>query len=161
MQLNSKDGQVYIIKQVKRSVVDVIKKANDSQVINYGSESIEIEGLESLIYNSLKTKLGVNFEVSETTVNWLFKPENRLFRLFITDKLYTKETLENTDFGILLLQMITYFKPFVINVDGTSVVYLQEIYPIHYSILNLYLGNNSIVLEQLVDGKVEKITELK
>jgi hypothetical protein len=56
--------------------------------------------------------------------------------------------------------MITYFKPNVINEAGISLVYLEEIYPEHYAIVNPYLANDSVKLEQLIDGEIIVIKEL-
>ena len=157
---NTNNGEVLRIKAVKGDSVEVLKYTNDSEIINYAIENIPIEGLQDSMYNALRLKLGEGFETSNSPINWIFEAELRLFRMKISDELYATETLEGSALGQLILQLITYFKPFVINSGGLSIVYMEEIFPEHYPIVNPYLANGSLILEKLENGEIIKIKEL-
>jgi hypothetical protein len=158
-------GEKFVIKGVKNNnSIEALRYASDTDNVNIGFESIEIEGLQDILYNILSEKLGDWFEPSKISINWLFENELRLLRMTITNIVYASETFNNTEFGQLILQLMTYFKPFVINKNGKSICYLEEIFPQHYEIINPHIIDKSIILEKLtyVEGvkTIVRITDL-
>ena len=151
-------GEVLKIKLIKENEVVLLKYPNDSAVINTGVQTVSIPTLNDYILDQAKIVLGADYTASETTYNWLF--ELRPIRISIPDVEYAKETLAGNEFGQLILTLIGTLKDFVIQGNGTSVVYLEEIYEIHIPIINPHVLDRSVTIEKLENGAVIKVTDL-
>jgi hypothetical protein len=135
--------------------------ANDIDTIQNGSVTLDL-ALTNYIYTQSATQLGADYQTSESTINWLFQNDSRFIRFIIPATVYAYETLQGTNFGLLLKQLVVALKPYVVfnESDVNALIYLQQVLPEHIVIVNPYVIAGAIRVQKLVNGAIVEITDL-
>jgi len=156
MQINNiNDNSVLRLKPFQ---VLLLEYATDTETTTISCKPIEIQGLEDYIITQARIQLGQNYEVTETNINWLF-PQRKL-RLYVDDSLVKVEKKAQSQLNGLIDYISATLNQYIIISNNYSIIYLDEILPEHKELIESYLIDNRLRLEQLIDGNVVKITTL-
>lgn len=149
---NIKTGNVLSLKKIDNDSVSLLVYSTDSDLINYSMQSLAMNNIDQLILPSVVNLLGVDYELSETKLNWLFEAEGRIYRIKISKDLYICEVQAKTQLGQILEMLSTRLSDYTISERGTryGVTYMSEFEAIYVDIFQPPVNSGEVVLEKLV-----------
>ena len=151
MQINNiKTGEV--IKLKIDNNITYLTYGTDADIINSSANQTVLDGLITEAYNELNVKLGIDFELVDSKVNWVIKKGSTgnsttirvtLPSILLGEILYSGNSLDQ------LVQSMQPVSSFAVKVKGKSIQYLEELLSPAKEILFSYL-EQGIKIEKLI-----------
>ena len=160
MQINSNNGSILRLKQIKDDNVQFLVYDSDIVLSNSAVQTITISGLTDYILNQCIVQLGTDYTLSDNQYNWLFKAENRFIRLFIPSTLFTAEKLKGSYFAALCDSLISPLNPYIVPHSTSGDIhslYLAQVHPQHVLIVNPFILNGSVRCQRFIPEHEETI----
>lgn len=170
MQLNNtKTGEFFIFQRMVQVEVDEVKEWQalyflfQNKQDNYPKPILEpVADFELNLYNQYKDTKGVNFEVANTDVNWVFPLSAEQFATTI--RMTIPSSIVNDDptspISVFIIGMASVYEGVSIKQKFARTVYLTTINPDYIPLLEPYVLSQEILVEELKDGKVNKLESL-
>jgi len=163
MQINNiKTGEVVKVKF--DDIITYFTYGADTDVINSDATQIKLDNIINNTYNELVLKLGADFEISESNLNWVVKTgstgNDTIYRVTLPS-LLLGQTAYSDNILDQLVQSIKPLEAFAVRVKGKNIQYLETIESSAKEILFSFF-NEGVKIEKLItdENGIQTVLEI-